>query len=608
MLYPAFSDPQDIEDLVEKWSYKISDKAQVIYDNIINELSQAISNNSLSLETHRELLSSLMRKHSHNYQGKITKSDLLYVFNNGVKTGKYGFNIHLLNTLTKKIGKSESGIVSITLMTSPGDFSCPQDCHYCPNDPKSARSYDSQGPVALRASALKWDVVNQFRDRAMNLASMGHSVTKIEILIIGGTWSYHTKPYQEEFIRGIYYAANTFQMDDPRMPYDLETEISCNETANSRIIGLTIETRPDHINISELVRLRRYGVTRVQLGVQHLDDRILSGLNRKCTTDQTYVAFKLLLENGFKIDAHFMPDLPGSSYEQDLEMFQWLFSDENQIIQADQLKIYPTMVTRYTKILEWYKDGTYIPYSEIDNGKHLFDLIIYIATHVPLWIRINRIVRDIPSHVISGKFKETNMYQRIQKHMKDNNLTGTDIRSREIGHNEINKDNCQIFKNTYRSSNGTEYFISYESCDEDQRKILGFIRVRVNDDPVAPYFDELKNAILIRELHVYGKLVPQGETIPPLNPLLGGNQHQQHRGIGKILLEQAKTIAVQHKHLGFTKIAVISGVGVRKYYERNGYKLEGTYMTQSIIAPKMCLASKCLISSLFIKLVFAILH
>ena len=572
MLHPAFSNPTDIEDLVAKWQPNIKPKEKEIYIATIRNVMDCLSND---LHSNQILLQDMLRNNSKGYGGRTTKSNLQYVYSEAVKTGKLPFNKNLQHALTKKVGKSDSGIVSITVMTSPGDFSCPQDCHYCPNDPESARSYDREGPVALRASALGWDVVKQFRDRAMNLARMGHEVTKIELLVIGGTWSYHTKPYQRDFITGIYYAANTFHEMNPRDVMSLEEEIHCNETAESRIIGLTIETRPDHITKNEITLLRSYGVTRVQLGVQHLNDKILKDINRKCPTIRTYQAFQLLLENGFKIDAHFMPDLPGSSYEEDLEMFEFLFSKDNQVIQADQMKVYPTMVTRFTKIAEWYQEGTYQPYSEFNDGQQLFDLIIYIVTHVPSWVRINRIVRDIPSTVINGKFKETNMYQRIQQYMQTNNLKGTDIRSREIKLDDINHEQCQMYTDTYRSSKGTEYFISYES--HNREKIIGFIRIRINDDPNAPFISELKKAVLIRELHVYGKVVKQQHK----------SDYQQHKGVGKLLLEQADLIAKQHQHLGFTKIAIISGVGVREYYKRQGYQLEGTYMTRLISSSSM---------------------
>ena len=363
-------------------------------------------------------------------------------------------------------------------MTSPGKFSCPQDCHYCPNDPESTRSYDRDGPVARRAAALEFDVVRQFRERAVALATMGHEITKVEVLVIGGTWSYHPIEYQQAFMTGIYYAANTFQsgqhtrVDGVRPMLSLAEEREINETAVCRIIGLTIETRPDHISFAELERLLQYGVTRVQLGIQHLNDRILETVNRKCRTAITVKAIRLLKQNCFKIDGHFMPDLPGSSYSQDREMFEYLFSPENEDFQVDQMKVYPTMITRFTKILEWYRSGQYRPYAEEDNGQKLFDLIVYITTNVPRWIRLNRVVRDIPSTVIEGEFKETNLYQRILKHLEVTGLEGQDIRWREIKLEDLDTSMGTLYRAEYRSSEGTEHFISWETTDG--KRLFGF--------------------------------------------------------------------------------------------------------------------------------------
>jgi elongator complex protein 3 len=519
MIYPSFTELSavDVEDLISKWKIVLTSSEcqayKTILDQLILTMTPSLDQNQLIL---KKLIETVTR--ASGISQVLNKRGLHYYYLQEIREGRMSYHPDLGNLLIKKIGKSTSGIVSITVMTSPGRFSCPHDCYYCPDDPESARSYDRNGPVAMRAAKLNFDVVRQFRDRALNLLIMGHDVTKIEMLVIGGTWSYHQKEYQREFMTGIYYAANTFHclsnllsLHDSQMSIrpvqSLEREIEINQTSQARIIGVTVETRPDMINLGEIRLLRSYGVTRVQLGIQHLDSMILDINNRKCNAYQIYRGIQLLKENGFKIDAHFMPDLPGSDYQTDLEMFQFLFSSENECVQADQLKIYPTMVTRFTKILEWYKNGTYQPYSERHNGQLLFDLIVYIVTHVPPWIRINRIVRDIPSTVISGQFKETNLHQRIMNHLKKENLQGTDIRTREVKLDQLLPSECQLFLNKYRSSNGTEYFLSYEN--RDRTKILGFIRIRINDNPDSPGLEVLKGAVLIRELHTYGKLIPQ---------------------------------------------------------------------------------------------------
>ena len=549
----------DIEDISKKWN-----KINILEENpvIITLLDDIQSKITSDINANHLLIDKICRKIN-----GISKLKLYKYYIESIKNNILIYNQNLIDALTTKVGKTTSGIVSITVVTSPGRFSCPQDCHYCPNEPGMPRSYVSTGPSVLRAIKVNFDIVQQFRDRAFCLINMGHEITKIELIIIGGTWSYHPITYQEELMQSIYYAANTFYTE-ARTILPLEEEIKINETAKSRIIGITIETRPDHITKEELIRLRRYGVTRVQLGVQHIDDDILHMINRKCTTAITYKAFKLLKENGFKVDAHYMPDLPGSSYDKDLDMFKFLFSRENEGLQADQLKIYPTMVTKYTKIEELYKNGLYKPYGDIDNSKYIFDLILYITCNVPRWIRLNRVVRDIPSGVIEGKFKETSLYQRILKHMVKHDLEGTDIRFREVKLDIIDQKDCDIFITSYRSSEGNEYFISYETLDK--KKLLGFLRLRINDDLYSPIFPELHKATLVRELHVYGKLVNQSTH----------NKHfYQHKGIGKKLLEKAEEITLEQN---IKKIAIISGTGAREYYKKHGYVLEGTYMCKNL--------------------------
>ncbi len=572
--------PHDIEDTAGRYRKTIDSAKRDVLIPILTELCERITDN---IDENRALLTVLTKR-----KGTWRKPELLQLYQEEVESGNLMYNRHVMNTLTKKTGKSDSGIVSITLVTSPGRFSCPQDCHYCPNEPNMPRSYVSTGPSLLRAIRVDFDVVRQFRERAFTLASMGHDITKIEIIVIGGTWSYHPVSYQEEFITGLYYAANTFTDKEKRECKSLDEELKINETAGARIIGITLETRPDQIvdyqgraNKAELERFRRYGVTRVQLGVQHINDRILEYINRKCTTFIAECAIRVLKQNGFKVDAHFMPDLPGSDYLTDLEMFTWLFSTSNETLQADQLKIYPTMTTQFTKILEWYKSGQYVPYSDQEDGKYLFDLIVYITTHVPRWIRLNRVVRDIPGTVIEGKFKETNLYQRVLKHMQDNNLKGQDIRFREVKLETFTHDECQIIVNSYRSSEGTEYFISYEA--DNGNKLLGFARLRFNDDKMSPHFPELKGCALLRELHVYGKMVRQNAHSASSQHMGETSQHigetSQHMGIGKLLMKKVEEIAIANN---YSKIAVISGTGVREYYRKRGYHLEGSYMVKSL--------------------------
>lgn len=490
----------------------------------------------------------------------------------------------------KNKGKSHSGIVSITLTLKPDDFSCPMDCHFCPNDPAIARSYLLTEPGVKRGFDNEWDPVKQFISRYNTLKMCGHVVTKVEIILLGGTFGSYNKDYIEWFFIQLYHTANHIDgiidnaPDNIKELYEsnevlsIAEEIAINKYANCAIIGNTVETRPDWIFKRELIRFRKLGVTRVQIGIQHLNDDILNISNRQCPTKKTIRAIKLLKDNGFKVDGHFMPDLPGSTLEIDTEMFNYLFSDDNVDFQCDQLKIYPCMTLSYTKILEWFEAGTYKPYAD-SNPEGLFKLLVWICANCPEHIRLNRVIRDMPNKYIKAGVDKVNLREDVEEYMKENGIVETDIRSREVGTKPFDPNNTKLYVKEYRSSEGTEFFISFEN--EDQSTIYGFVRLRIPDNNDDMYFKVLKYSALIRELHVYGTLVHQNGSSDPLNKV-------QHTGIGTLLMAMAEKIAFDN-HRG--RMVVIAGIGVKRYYEKLGYEEQETYMAKlltedSLIKPK----------------------
>jgi ELP3 family radical SAM enzyme/protein acetyltransferase len=398
----------------------------------------------------------------------------------------------------------------------------------------------------MRANRNHFDPVLQFYDRAMTLMTNGHPVDKIELLVLGGTWSSYPYEYQETFIRDLFYAANTFYDNLKRERYSLSYEKTNNETAQCKIIGITLETRPDEITIEEIRRFRYFGCTRVQLGVQHTDNVILKKINRGHTVEDAKRAFKLLKDNGYKIDMHLMPNLPFSSPESDMNMFNTVLCDPD--LQADQWKIYPCEVVPWTVIEKWYKSGKYIPYPENELNK----VIVDVKSKIHPWIRLNRIVRDIPSQYILGG-NLSSMRDTFKTIMESQGKTCKCIRCREIKSDIPESYNLIIRK--YTAQDGTEYFISYET---DDNKILGFCRLRINK--TQSFFPELKNAAFVRELHVYGKIKTKSTE-----------SNTQHTGFGTKLMKVAEKIAKNHK---MEKVAVISGVGVREYYRKLGYTLD----------------------------------
>lgn len=501
---------------------------------------------------------------------------LNYVYRASIALGKISRNPIFEDMALSSGVRSHSGVIVATVLTSPypngQSFSCEFDCYYCPNEPGQPRSYLKDEPAVSRANQNKFDACDQIWNRLSTLFLTGHPIDKLEILVLGGTWSSYPLEYREEFCRDLYYASNTFFVSkNKRRPrLSLEDEININQTAQVRVIGLTLETRPDQIGPEELLRFRRYGCTRVQIGVQHIDDRILKKINRRCYTKDTINAIRNLKDCGFKVDIHLMPDLPGATPEIDRDMFYRVLREEE--FQADQWKIYPCETTPFSEIEKWFKAGKYQHYSD----EELLELIIDVKSHVHPWIRLNRVIRDIPNQYILDGNSQTNLRQVILDEMKKRGIKCRCIRCREV--KKIPKaidlmSQAKLVIRNYPASNGQEYFISYESPTEEEY-LYGFCRLRLS--PKAGYADDvptfkvLKDTALIRELHVYGKVNCVNSTAT-----VG---ESQHHGFGKLLMEKAEEIA---KDNDYSRIAVISGIGARAYYQKLGYHLEETYMVKN---------------------------
>lgn len=480
------------------------------------------------------------------------------------------FAFHIESTLIKTKVRSISGIVPLTLFTK--GVACPFNCIYCPSEPNVPKSYLSDEPAVMRAIRSHYDPFIQTQSRLIMFALSGHSIDKIEIIIKGGTFSFLPKRYRTFFIRRIFDACNVdtkqYLFDgkiiSSRAPFD--NAQNKNEAAPSRIIGINIETRPDYINISELQYLRKLGVTHVEIGVQTLFDDIYTRIKRGHTVADVTSATQLLKDAGFKVGYHFMLNLPGSTPEKDKEMLQMGFNDER--FKPDHLKLYPTTVTKFTKLFEEYKKGKYTPYS-LDR---MIDVIIAAKKNdVPPWVRIGRLTRDITTTMMEAQLFPPNLREVIQKKLETDKIDCQCIRCREIQLGAPTLPiNTRIIR--YSASGGQEFFI--EKIDAT-KKCLGFIRLRfpsyLFDSSVKPIFKSLDNSALIRELHVYGKSTPIGEH---------QKKSTQHKGLGEELLSIAEELV---KKEGIKKLAIISGVGVRDYYRKFGYKLTQTYLTKSLV-------------------------
>ncbi|KAH7488423.1 hypothetical protein PRIC2_007036 [Phytophthora ramorum] len=504
------------------------------------------------------------------------KSQMKFVLGLLVQKGEAPKGLALEKLLIKKAQKSQSGVLVVTVLTSPyptvggkkQKFSCQWNCYYCPNEPDQPRSYLHDEPSVLRANRNDFDPVLQFCDRCVTLAMNGHPVDKIELLVLGGTWASYPVEYQENFIRDLFYAANTFFSKGKRERHSLDEEKLENETAAVKIIGITLETRPDCITPEELRRFRRYGCTRVQLGIQHTDDAILKKINRGHTLADAVAALKLLRDCCYKTDIHLMPNLPGSDPEKDRAMFDYVLHSPD--LHADQWKIYPCEITPWTVIKKWYDEGSYVPYAD----DMLIELLMDVKAEVHPWIRLNRVIRDIPSQYILGGMDEPNLRQVIGNKMIARGTPCKCIRCREVKTDDAAIASAECVIREYKANDGDEYFISFET--PDRSKICGFARLRLSQSAGGGVFPELDGAALIRELHVYGQLVSaiskSKKDAANAAPNDAERSHAQHTGFGTQLMMKAEEIARAH---GYKKVAVIAGVGVRNFYRRLGFEVEG---------------------------------
>jgi len=465
----------------------------------------------------------------------------------------------LRDILRVKPVRTLSGVAVVSVMTSPAP--CPHGkCIPCPGGVEfnTPQSYIGVEPAAQRGKQHNYDPFKQVYSRLRELKEIGHNTDKVEIIIMGGTFTAREKEYKLNFILGIYSALNSFDSEIKRYS-DLELAKRDNERAKARCVGMTFETRPDYAKEEHIIEMLRFGGTKVELGVQSVYDDVLTKINRGHGVKEVVEATKKLRDSAFKVGYHIMPGLPGSDFERDLKMFKILFEDQN--FRPDYLKIYPTLVVKGTALYEMFERGEYRPYTT----NEVVELIARAKKYIPEYVRIQRIQRDIPVNRAIGLDKG-NIRQLVHERLKELGYSCRCIRCREVGHKlkEYKESDFEEVVRKYKASDGIEYFISYEDVSNDA--LIGFIRLRFPDNP---FIETLKDTALIRELHVYGKALKIGTT---------EEKAFQHKGFGAKLLQLAEQIAKEK----FDRIAVISGVGVREYYRKFGYKKEFEYMVKKI--------------------------
>ncbi|MFA7284341.1 MAG: radical SAM protein [Candidatus Absconditabacterales bacterium] len=614
-------------------------------------LQQLVALESPTLEDLLSIRKSVSQ--AHGLSSMPSNSQIIKTYFEGIQQGTITRNKSLELLLRKRAIRSQSGIVPVQVLTKP--FWCPGECIFCPNDVTMPKSYINTEPGAQRALMNNFDPYKQVFNRLLSLTLTGHETDKIEMIVLGGTRDVYPQEYKTSFIKGLYDACNAFeqffdlyisgQIGANTNNIDLDTlpisfpktiaeSITANETTGCRIIGLTLETRPEYVTDENCQYRRELGVTRIEMGVQTMFDDVLDANKRGHNIQQCRDAMTKLRSYGFKISIHLMPGLYKSTIEKDIETFRLTFQDP--AFCPDEIKFYPTAVIPNTELFELYKRGEYTPLT-LEENKHIIKTVL--TNYIPPYTRIKRLIRDIPAEETVGSNYVTNLRQLVENELMEEakgrksekaekhyqglygdlmytknqddlfaqiktllhssviaseakqsiesaqNITtfvpaGTtldlhntrafvclDTRSREI-RNNLKSQTVHTMVRCYHTTNGLQCFISFE---DELGYLYGFTRLQLGAPEQERDYPGLgQKTALIRELHVYGQLASIGSI---------GGEKTQHQGIGSQLMELAEQIAA---HCGYTKASVISGVGVKKYYEKIGYTHEGTYMTKSL--------------------------
>src|SRR2546422_810960 len=472
--------------------------------------------------------------------------------------------IRLKPLLIGKQVRSASGVTTVAVMPKP--YACPHGkCTYCPGGPEVGvpRAYTGQEPAVMRALENEYDPYLQVQSRVAQIRAMGHPVDKVELILVGGTFPFLPRTYQEDFVKRCLDALNGVDSNS------LEEAKNLAESANVKNVGITVETRPDWSRKGHVDHMLSMGVTRVEIGVQTLYDDVYERIHRDHTVADVVEATQTLKESGLKVGYHMMLGLPGCDETRDLEAFRTIF--EGSDFKPDMLKIYPCLVTPGTKLHEQWQRGEYKPYSTAQAAR----LIAEIKRFIPPWVRVMRIQREIPVDGIADGVKNGNLRQLVQEELGRQGIKCHCIRCREVGHHIMRNgsnpriEDVNIHRITYEASGGTEVFLSFE--DPAQSLLVGYVRLRIPGD--ASHRPEIRsmNAAIIRELHIFGQTVPVGTR---------SESAFQHKGYGARLVTEAERIAFEEYDR--TKMIVISALGTKKYYSRFNYQPDGPYMSKPL--------------------------
>lgn len=571
-------------------------------DNLVQIIEKIAS---LTNPTEEELLR-VFRLYPKDDSGVFRKSDILYAYEELKLNFDEDKDAKLRRNLRMKNTRTISGVTPVTVLTKP--FPCPGKCIFCPNDVRMPKSYLSDEPGAQRATRNKFDPYAQTFNRLLAYKAIGHSTDKVELIILGGTWTSYPEPYQIWYVKRCFDAMNDFhaatlnstiELEESSRPFDensleevdgatLEKTYNqivskallpkrdqashesatweelfeaqkLNAEGKSRCVGLVIETRPDEITEEEVIRIRKLGATKTQIGFQSLNDEVLEKNKRGHNVDTTRKAVQLLRLAGFKIHAHWMPNLYGSNPDLDVKDYEKVFSDPD--FKPDEIKVYPCSLIASAELMQYYQKGLWKPYTD----EELLKVLEATYRITPAYCRITRMIRDIGSQDIVVGNKKTNFREVVEKKLKKEGVTINEIRSREIKDKKIKFEDLTLDIIEYNTNVSKEFFIQYVT---DEYEIAGFLRLSIPGK--ERFINELKNAAMIREVHVYGQSLELGSQ---------EEGKAQHLGLGKKLIKKAEEIALENS---FKQLAVISSIGTREYYSKQGYELIELYQVKNL--------------------------
>ncbi|HEC33576.1 MAG TPA: tRNA uridine(34) 5-carboxymethylaminomethyl modification radical SAM/GNAT enzyme Elp3 [Chloroflexi bacterium] len=494
-----------------------------------------------------EKVQAILRRYPRPGGGLFTRDQLLGTYRRLCAEGRLAFDSRMARHLQRKPTRTISGVAPVTVLTPP--HPCRGHCIYCPSVAEVPKSYLPDEPGVQRAIRFGYDPFAQTAGRVRAFQNIGHPTDKVELLILGGTWSDYPPEQQEWFIRRCLDALNGAEARS------LAEAQRLNETAPHRNVGLVVETRPDCITPAEVRRLRWLGVTKVQLGAQSLDDHVLALNRRGHTVAETRAAVRSLRLAGFKIALHWMPNLLGATPESDLTDFRRLWDDP--ALRPDELKIYPCLLLPETDLYDLWRAGKHRPYDE----RTLVDLLATCKTLIPPYCRVNRLMRDIPAPDIAAGVARSNLRQIVQRRMAEEGLICRCIRCREVRDTPVDTETLRLTLTSYETDATLEHFLAYETPGG---RLAGFLRLSFPQ--VEPEMAELEGCAVVRELHIYGPALPLSDR---------QQGRPQHAGLGTRLLQKAQEMT---RAAGYPRLAVIAAVGTRPYYQERGFAAEGLYM------------------------------